>query len=97
MAQTLTTPVVASHGVHNAMDADIMFRVHVARSLHRFNAKDWGESKDKELNDSDPKNAMGVYTIPKGEQQVTIWIKADDYQGMDGIDYVRTILYPSEY
>lgn len=97
MAQTLTTPVVASHGVHNAMDADIMFRVHVARSLYRFNAKDWGEAKDKELNDSDPKNAMGVYTIPKGEQQVTIWIKADDYQGVDGIDYVRTILYPSEY
>lgn len=97
MAQTLTTPVVASHGVHNAMDADIMFRVHVARSLHRFNAKDWGEAKDTELNDSDPKNAMGVYTIPKGEQQVTIWIKADDHQGMDGIDYVRTILYPSEY
>lgn len=56
-----------------------------------------GEAKDTELNDSDPKNAMGVYTIPKGEQQVTIWIKADDYQGMDGIDYLRTILYPSEY
>jgi len=97
MAQSLITPVVASHETHADMELDSMFKVRVGMCLHRFNNKDWGESKDKNLNDSDPKSALGVYKVPLGGKEVTVWIKADNYDGHDGIDYVRTILYPHEY
>ncbi len=86
--------VVATSGVNSLMAMNAAFAVAVTNATRRFLANDWGVSKDKALNDSDPMDAMGVYQAPCSDGR--IFIKSDDYRQHDG-SRVVTILFPSEY
>jgi len=71
--------------------------------FRKFLANDWGASQDKELNDSDPMSAMGVYKSDLWAEDSTLWIKSDDYRGsgqrLHGIllERVITVMFPSDY
>lgn len=94
--------VTATRAVALEINKNPAFKAVVDESLTKFLANDWGTSRDKALNDSDPiGGAMGVYpcNVPEGK----IWIRSDDYRGsgemLNGklLERVITIMFPSDY
>ena len=90
--------LVMTRGVASCMPDDA-FALSVNSGIARFMANDWGDSLDKELNDSDHYSAMGVYPVPVVDgNDAKIWIKADDYRGDPSLNgRLVTVLFPSEY
>ena len=90
--------VVDTIGVDTKMKEDSNFQVFVMASTVRFDRNDWGRccEEDCQVNDEDPKSAMGVYVHTDGTK---IWIKSDPYpeQENEPAHEVITILFPSEY
>lgn len=76
-----------TRGINERVATDTKFAKFVTASLKKFLNNDWGVTceEDAELNNAEPKWAMGAYE-QDGEK---IWIKRDD-------TYL-TILFPSEY
>ena len=84
--------LVMTRTVNDKVAENSVFAKFILESIRKFNHKEWGEQDphDRELNDADPKSAMGVYRSSNGD---TIWIKSDDY----GDHCVQTVLFPEEY
>ena len=97
--------ITITRAVNGAMEADKRgeFKKFIDVSVQKFLANDWGTSQDKELNDSDPMSAMGVYKSDLWEEENTLWIKSDDYRGsgqrLHGVllERVITVMFPSDY
>lgn len=97
--------ITITRAVNCTMEADKHgdFRKFIDSSVQKFLANDWGASQDKELNDSDPMSAMGVYKSDLWAEDSTLWIKSDDYRGsgqrLHGIllERVITVMFPSDY
>ena len=101
----MNTRATLTRSVYSVMEGEKTnaFRAFIDSSLRRFIANDWGTSRDKALNDSDPMSAMGVYTSDMWGDNNTIWIKSDDYRGSgqeingEKLERVITIMFPSDY
>gem|GEM_PF-7100029 len=93
MITTHPVRIVVTRALNHDMSCNPKLASVVRVSIVRFQLNDWGKTKDKELNDSQPLYAMGVYPAPCSEG--CIWIKSDDYP--DEGFRLLTLLYPSEY
>ena len=84
--------IVMTQAVNAQVAEDAEFAQFVLNAIKKFNFKNWGnvQSDSIELNNTDPKSALGIYKNSKGEH---IWIKSDDC----GNHCVQTVMYPSEY
>ena len=91
--KTISTQTVMTAGVAAAVEHNAKMLQSVMNGLGKFRNLDWGLSLDKQLNDSEPMSAMGVYPAPCSEGK--IWIKSDLYE--DEGTRVLTVLFPSEY
>jgi hypothetical protein len=97
----MKTATFTTSSVQALMGRNEEFSSIVRQSMIRFMRNDWGDTQDKELNDSDPMFAMGSYPAPCDDGK--IWIKSDDYSGADpkdnpeGYGRVLTVMFPSEY
>jgi len=89
--------IVTTKAIQQTIQSSPKFAKAVCESMEKFNNNDWGISQDKELNDSDPMFAMGVYETPCEQDEDRIWIKSDDYRGHGGLRQVITVMFPSEY
>ena len=82
--------VTKAVNVQIAKDAE--FYKFVANCFFRFNDKDWGDvqSDSIELNNADPKSALGIYNNLKGKK---VWIQSVEYENYT----VQTAMFPSDY
>lgn len=79
---------IITAGVAAEMNASDEFNQFVIDSIYRHLSGDWGDvsEHDRELNSSDPMNALSAY---KSTADVKIWIKQDGKK--------ITVLFPDEY
>ena len=79
---------IITAGVAAEMNASDEFNQFVIDSIYRHLSGDWGDvsEHDRELNSSDPMNALSTY---KSASDAKIWIKQDGKK--------ITVLFPDEY
>lgn len=79
---------IITAGVAAEMNASDEFNQFVIDSIYRHLSGDWGDvsEHDRELNSSDPLNALSAY---KNTDDTKIWIKQDGK--------ILTVLFPDEY
>lgn len=79
---------IVTAGVAAEMNTSDEFNQFVIDSIYRHLSGDWGDvsKHDRELNRSDPLNALSTY---KNTDNTKIWIKQDGK--------ILTVLFPDEY
>ncbi len=84
--------IVMTQAVNAQIAEDAEFSQFVLNAIKKFNSRDWGDvqSDSIELNNADPKSALGIYNNSKGKN---VWIKSDDYESYT----VQTVMFPSDY
>lgn len=85
--------VVITRGIHDKMQGNQVFALHVQLSLQRHIAGDWGElcDEDRASNEFALQNGERLFSVYRKEGEPTIWIITEWDRS------VTTVLFPEEY